>query len=449
MRQELRIEGMHCASCSQAVERALQAVVGVEHASVNLLTERATVEHNGTVSASDLVDAVAAAGFQAHPEAETRSVELQIEGMTCASCSQAVERALAQVEGVDEVRVNLATERATIHAKNVSIAELTETVRHSGYGASPVTGTSAAAEEDTAARDQRGLKTAASRMRVAWIAAIPVMAWMIPEMFFGLMWPSPLLFHLGMVALAAVAIFIPGRTTVLSGFRSLLHRSPTMDTLIALGTSVSLLSGILAVLGVLGWMPRTFNYAGIAAMIMAIHLTGRWIEATAKGRASSAIRRLLTLGAKMARVVRSEQEEEIPVDRVLVGDVMVVRPGEKVPTDGMVVSGSSYVDESLATGESTPVKRSKGDPVIGATINGSGLLHVRATQVGEDTFLAQIIRLMNEVQGSKVPIQAFADRVTRYFVPVILGLALLTFLLWLIAPSLLGSAVDALSGLLP
>ncbi|MBU0595853.1 copper ion binding protein, partial [Candidatus Bipolaricaulota bacterium] len=180
MRQELRIEGMHCASCSQAVERALQGVVGVVRASVNLLTERATVEHDGTVSASDLVGAVAAAGFKAHLDAETRSVELQIEGMTCASCSQAVERALAQVAGVDGVSVNLATERATIHANDVSIGALTEAVRRSGYRASPVAGASAA-EEDAADRDQRSLKTAAARMRLAWIAAIPVIAWMIPE----------------------------------------------------------------------------------------------------------------------------------------------------------------------------------------------------------------------------------------------------------------------------
>jgi len=448
MRQELKIEGMHCASCAQTVERALLSVVGVDGASVNLLTERATVDHDGTVDSSDLIAAVAAAGFQAYLERKAQSVELQIDGMTCASCSQAVERALAQVDGVDSVTVNLATERATIHAGDVNIDELAEAVRRSGYGASAVSGATAA-EEDAATRDQRTLKMASSRMRFAWIAAIPVIAWMIPEMFLGIMWPSPLLFHLGMVALAAIAIFIPGRTTVLSGLRSLFHRSPTMDTLIALGTSVSLLSGVLAVLGILGWMPRTFNYAGIAAMIMAIHLTGRWIEATAKGRASSAVRRLLTLGAKTAHVLRSGEESEIAIDRVLVDDVMVVRPGEKIPTDGVVLSGSSYVDESLATGESTPVKRSEGDPVIGATINGSGLLHVQATQIGENTFLAQIIRLMNEVQGSKVPIQAFADRVTRYFVPIILGLALVTCLLWLIAPGILSAAVESLSGILP
>ena len=449
MRKQLRIEGMHCASCSQSVERALQSVPGVEHATVNLLTEQATVEHDGAVTPSDLFKAVETAGFKAFVDEGLQSIELQIEGMTCAGCSQAVERALAEVDGVSEVHVNLATERATIRATGVDVAVLTDAVRHSGYSATAAAPFSAIVEEDVADRDQKNLRAAAARMRIAWIAAFPVLGWMIPEMFFGVMWPSPLLFHIGMVALAAIAIFLPGRDTLIGGLRALLHRSPTMDTLIALGTSVSLLSGMLAVFGAIGWMPQTFSYAGIAAMIMAIHLTGRWIEATAKGRASSAIRRLLTLGAKTAIVLQGDEEVETPIDRVQRGDVLVVRPGGKIPTDGVVVSGTSYVDESLATGEPTPVKRSGGDPVIGATINGSGLLQVRATQVGEDTFLAQIIRLMNEVQGSKVPIQAFADRVTRFFVPVILGLAAITFILWLVAPGLLSAAVETLSGILP
>jgi len=449
MRQQLRIEGMHCASCSQSVERALQSVPGVQHATVNLLTEQATIEHDGAVSSSDLIEAVEAAGFKAFVDEQLQSLELRIEGMTCAGCSQAVERALSRVDGVSEVHVNLATERAAIRAASVDVAALTDAVRRSGYGATAVARLSAFDEQNVADRDQSNLRVAAARMRVAWIAAIPVIGWMIPEMFFGVMWPNPLLFHLGMVLLAAIAIFFPGRDTLIGGFRALLHRSPTMDTLIALGTSVSLLSGILAVLGAVGWMQRTFSYAGLAAMLIAIHLTGRWIEATAKGRASSAIRRLLTLGAKTAIVLKGDVEVETPIGRVQRGDVLVVRPGGKIPTDGVVVAGTSYVDESLATGEPTPVKRSEGDPVIGATINGSGLLKVRATQVGEDTFLAQIIRLMNEVQGSKVPIQAFADRVTRFFVPVILGLAAITFLLWLAAPGLLSAAVEALSGILP
>ena len=440
---------MHCASCARSVERALQAVEGVRDASVNVLTERAAVESDPSVRVSELVAAVKAAGYSAVTAVSPQRIELQIEGMTCASCSQAVERALRSVGGVKDVSVNLPMQRAVIDVRDVDTNELTEAVRRSGYGALPVGESSSGGRNEAVERDRKELEAAASRMRFAWIAVVPVIVWMVPEMFFGILWPTPLLFHLGMVILASIVLLAPGRETLGAGLRALIHRAPTMDTLIALGTIVSLASGVLAILGVLGWMPRTFSYAGVAAMIMAIHLTGRWIEAVAKGRASSAIRRLLTLGAKTARVLRGEEEFETPIDRVEQGDVMIVRPGERIPTDGVVLSGSSYVDESLATGESVPVRRLEGDPVIGATVNGRGLLHVRATKVGADTFLSQIVRLMNEVQASKVPIQALADRVTRVFVPVVLALAVSTFVLWLVVPGWFSWISGPLAELLP
>jgi Cu+-exporting ATPase len=222
-----------------------------------------------------------------------------------------------------------------------------------------------------------------------------------------------------------------------------------MDTLIALGVSVSFLTGVLAVLGELGWSARSLDYAGISAMIMAIHLTGRWIETAAKGRASQAIRRLMERGAKSARVLRDGKEVGVSVGSVGVDDVMVVRPGEKVPTDGVIVFGESHLDESLITGESEPVRRGVGDPVVGATLNGEGLLRVRATNVGATTFLAQIVRMIEQAQQSKVPIQAFADRVTRVFVPVILGVALVTLLVWVAFPGALGTVAERAGVLLP
>jgi len=454
-RTELRITGMHCASCAQAVERALRGADGVERASVHLLTERATVEHDGRATEDDLIAAVAAAGFGAEPtsvDSGVEEIELEIEGMSCASCAQSVERALAGVDGVESAAVNLATERARVTmTAGTSIETLAAAVRDRGFRAVAIGETSdpSGSDEDVVDRDARTLREAARRMRLGWLSAIPVIGWMIPEMFLGIMWPSPLLFHIGMIALAAFALIIPGRPTLRAGFRALWRRSPSMDTLISLGTGFSLLTGLLAICGLLGWTPPMFNYAGVAAMIMAIHLTGRWIEATAKGRASQAIRRLLKLGARTARILMDDREVEVPIDRVAVGDVMVVRPGEKIPTDGTVVFGSSHVDESLVTGESVPIRREIGDNVVGATINGEGLLRVRATSVGEATFLAQIVRLMNEVQGSKVPIQAFADRVTRVFVPVILVAALVTFVLWLAAPGALGTVAGAAGRMLP
>ncbi len=450
MRDELRIEGMHCASCVQAVERALLAIDGVHAASVNLLTERATVEHDDRLPVDRLIAAVSAAGFIARPAASERRIEVDVEGMTCASCSNAVERALAQVDGVRSVTVNLATERANLVVDDgVSTGALAEAIRGAGFRLRRPVDASVTAEEDRLAEDERKVRTAARRMMIAWAFAAPIMGWMIPEMFFGIMWPNPLLFHVGMLILAAVPLLTAGAPTIRSGFRSLIHRVPTMDTLIALGVSVSFLTGILAVLGELGWSARSLDYAGISAMILAIHLTGRWIETRAKGRASAAIRRLMELGAKSARVLRDGAEVEIPVDTVGVGDIMVVRPGEKIPTDGVIVAGESHLDESLVTGESKPVRRGDGEAVVGATLNGEGLLRVRATNVGETTFLAQIVRMIEQAQGSKVPIQAFADRVTRVFVPVILMVALITLIVWIAFPGVLGAIVERAGVLLP
>jgi Cu+-exporting ATPase len=450
MKQELKIEGMHCASCAQAVERALLGVEGVKDAAVDLLSERATVEHDRRGIAEELIEAVAAAGYRASPVSADRRIDVEIEGMTCASCSNAVERALAQVDGVRSVGVNLATERASLVIDDrVDERALDDAVRKAGYRLGRRVGASVAAEEDRLAQDERRVKAAGRRMKVAWAFAAPIMGWMVPEMFLGIMWPNPLLFHVGMVVLAVIPLVAAGGPTIRAGYRALIHRAPTMDTLIALGVSVSFLTGILAVLGELGWSARSLDYAGISAMIIAIHLTGRWIETTAKGRASRAIRRLMEMGAKSARVLRDGEEIELEAGAVGLDDVMVVRPGEKIPTDGVIVFGESHLDESLVTGEAKPVKRGVGDPVVGATLNGEGLLRVRATSVGETTFLGQIVRMIERAQGSKVPIQAFADRVTRVFVPVILGVALITLLAWIAFPDALGAIVERAGVLLP
>ena len=455
----LAIEGMHCASCAQAVERALAGVPGVHAASVNLLTENAQIELDRDVPSEELVQAVEAAGYQAKgsPSVPQR-VDLSVDGMHCVSCAQAVERALNDLDGVSEAVVNLATEQATVHVDgHVPVEALESAIERAGYAVrhreprpdAAIAPAASAFEDDLIERDARHLREASGRMWIAWLLVIPIMGWMIPEMFLGIMWPSPLGFHIGMVALAAPALLIAGWPTLRSGFRSLFRLSPSMDTLIALGTSVSLLTGIIAILAELGLAPRILDYAGVSAMIMAIHLTGRRIETAAKGRASKAIKGLLTLGAKTAHVIRNERELEIRIDEVQVDDLMIVRPGEKVPTDGVVVSGESHVDESIVTGESMPVRRTPGDEVVGATVNGQGVLRVRATNVGEHTFLAQVVRMVAEAQGSKVPVQAFADRVTRIFVPVVLAISASTFLLWMIFPAAFQRVAAAASSYLP
>jgi Cu+-exporting ATPase len=450
VRLEMAIDGMHCASCAQTVEQALTKIAGVRSATVNLLSEQVSVETVGTAPVQMLVDAIEKAGYRARPLAsggssEALSRRLPITGMSCASCSSAVEKALLAVPGVESASVALASEEAFIAlSEPVANGVLTAAVRGAGYDVARVT-----KREDVFERDRKRLLEAKRRARIAWLLAMPVVGWMIPEMAFGVMWPSPLVFHLGMVGLATPVLFLAGRATLRSGLRAAIGLAPTMDTLIALGTIASFVTGLAAVVAAaIGGSP-ILNYAGVSAMIMAFHLTGRLIETLAKGRASQAIKRLLTLGAKTARVMRDDAEVEVPIEELLVGDLMMVRPGERIPTDGIVVVGESHVDESIVTGESMPVSRREGDRVIGATINGHGLLTVRATGVGEETFLASVIRMVEEAQGTKVPIQALADRVTGVFVPAVLGFALLTLLLWLLAPGALGTVIRGASRVLP
>jgi len=424
---------MTCASCVAHVEKALKGVEGVADVNVNLATEKAHVQFNtDLVRISDLVQAVHETGY----EIPTETVILPIGGMTCASCAAHVEKALGRVPGVVQASVNLATERATVtFVPGVAgLDDFRKAVTEAGYQVLE-TPAETAAEEEREDEAERKMRQARFRMRVAWALTAPIILWMLPEMIWGVMWPNEMVFNAGMILLALPVLFWVGRRTYRSGFTAVLHGYANMDTLISLGTGVSLLTG-----------PASFlfpvaNYAGVAAMIMAFHLTGRYVEETARGRASQAIRKLLELGARTARIVQEGREVEVPVEAVQVGDVMVVRPGEKIPTDGVVLEGESAVDESMATGESMPVNKRPGDQVIGATVNQEGLLKVRATRVGRDTFLAQVIKMVEEAQGSKVPIQEFADRVTGVFVPVVMSIAVLTLAAWLLFPGAMTSLV--------
>ncbi|MGC9360763.1 MAG: heavy metal translocating P-type ATPase [Anaerolineae bacterium] len=437
-RLDLDVAGMTCASCVIHVQKALEGVSGVDRVSVNLATEKASVWlGEESPPASDLMTAVQQAGYDVRTEQAT----YRIEGMTCAACAAAVERAIGALPGVTEVTVNLATERATIRRLPGAVddAAIRDAVQATGYDALPLTEDAASTGADTT---QEKLKLARRRMVVAWALTAPIVAWMIPEMVWGITWPSVTAFRLGMIVLALPVLAWAGGQTYRSGVTAALHGNANMDSLITLGTLASFLTG-----------PASFfwpiaNYAGVSAMIMAFHLTGRYIEETAKGRASQAIRKLVELGAKSAHVLRDGMEVEVPLEDVSVGEVTVVRPGEKIPTDGEVVAGESAVNESMATGEPLPVHKGVGDTVLGATVNQTGLLHVRSTRVGKDTFLAQVIRLVEEAQATKVPVQAFADRVTAVFVPIVLALALLTVVTWLAFPQTMRDLV-ALGSFLP
>ncbi|MFQ5858796.1 MAG: HAD-IC family P-type ATPase, partial [Anaerolineae bacterium] len=431
----LPVEGMTCASCVGHVERALRKVAGVEAANVNLATERASVTFDPQRSSvAHLVAAVHDAGY----DVPTESTTLSIRGMTCASCVGHVERALKKVDGVISAGVNLATEKATVTYLPgvVGVAEMRQAVADAGYEVLEAPEETPAEGEEV---DEAELKMRAARFRmwVAWAFTIPIITWMFAEMFFGIVWPNQTIYDLGMILLALPVLFWVGRKTYSGAWAAVRHGYANMDTLIALGTGVSLLTGPAA------FFFPVANYAGVAAMIMAFHLTGRYVEESAKGRASQAIRKLLELGAKTARVLVDGREVEVPIENVAVGDIMVVRPGEKIPTDGVVIQGESAVDESMATGESMPINKRPGDEAIGATVNQEGLLKIEATKVGKDTFLSQVIKLVEECQGSKVPIQEFADRVTGVFVPVVIGIAIVTLLAWLFVPGLMQPLVQA------
>jgi Cu+-exporting ATPase len=435
----LPVQGMTCASCVSHVQHALQGVDGVEEAVVNLATEQATVRFEPErVQLKALADAVHDAGY----EVALEKVTLPIGGMTCASCVSHVEHALSALPGVLNVNVNLATEKAAVEyvPSLVRLPDFQHAVADAGYEVLPTEDEQA---EEEASREVQKMRAARRRMLLAWLFTIPIILWMLPEMIAGIAWPNMTIFRLGMLVLAAPVLFWVGRRTYVAAWSSTIHGVPNMDALIAMGTGASFLTGIAT------FFAPIPSYAGVSAMIMAFHLTGRYVEASAKGRASEAIRKLLELGAKSARVVVDGVEREVPIDEVQVGDVMVVRPGEQIPTDGVVVEGTSAVDESMATGESMPVTRSAGDEVIGATINQDGLLKVQATRVGKDTFLAQVVRLVEQAQGTKVPIQAFADRVTAVFVPIVMGIALLTFLTWFLFPGTLRPVAAWASTFLP
>jgi Cu+-exporting ATPase len=358
---------------------------------------------------------------------------LKIGGMTCAACAATIERALKKQAGVSSANVNLATESASVlfDPSLVGTRGLIRVIESSGY--SVIRG-----EQDSAVREA---KRAQRRLAIAWLITAPVIALMIPKMVFGVAIPF---YHYIELILAATVLAFPGFPTYRSAVLSLFHRSANMDVLIMMGTLASFATGILNLAG----LPIE-SFAGVAAMIMAFHLTGRYIESSAKGRASRAIRKLLELGAKTARIVKEGKERVISIESLGLGDIMVVRPGEKIPTDGEVVEGESAVDESMATGESMPITKRAGDKVIGATMNQMGVMKVRATKIGMDTFLSQVIRLVEQCQGSKVPIQKFADRVTMFFVPSVIGLAVLTFLLWMLFPGFFTTIAAWASSYLP
>ena len=436
---ELDIRGMTCAACANTVERTLNRTQGVDDAHVNIATERAKVTFDPSlVDLSGLVGQVRDVGYNA----DVRRAILPIDGMTCAACVRHVERALNGVEGVLSANVNLATERATVeYVAGVATTDtLKEAVSNAGYQV--VEDWSGDPMESAPDMEALRAQDARRRLWVSWIFTGPIIVLMLLHMV-GIHWASMAVMDITLAILALPVLIWAGSETFVSAWKAVTHGTANMDVLIAMGTAASWLSAPLSLFTPLA------SYGAVAAMIMAIHLTGRYIEANARGRASQAIRKLVQLGAKEATLLVDGEEYRVPLSQVKVGDTLLVRPGEKIPIDGMVLEGESAVDESMATGESMPVTKESGDEVIGATLNQEGLLKIEATRVGADTFLSQVIRMVEDAQGTRVPIQAFADHVTALFVPFIIVTALVTLVIWLVFGEALQGLVLQASTLLP
>jgi Cu+-exporting ATPase len=415
------ISGMNCASCAQTVEKALQAVEGVAQVRVNFATEKATIEYDPSqVKEADLAKAVESAGYSVVGERE--KAIFKIGGMTCASCVQTIEKALNKAAGVFEANVNLATEQATIEFDPgvTNLRELEKVVEGTGYRVVR------AEEKEEEKVDEDIIKVQKSR-RLFISALIPEVIVMILMMLHYMVVKIPG-YNLTVALLGFPIVFLSGWPTHRASWRAIRHGRANMDVLISLGSVPPYLMGLAVFI-----FPAA-AFIEMATTIVTFHLLGRFLEVRAKGKASQAIKKLLQLGAKTARILVDGMEKEIAIEEVKVGDIMVVRPGEKIPTDGVIVEGESAIDESMATGESMPVNKKMGDEVIGATINRQGLLKIKATKIGKDTFLSQVIKMVEECQGSKVPIQEFADRITGYMVPGVLGIALLTIVAWLVFP---------------
>ncbi|MCX7839661.1 MAG: heavy metal translocating P-type ATPase [Anaerolineae bacterium] len=436
----LPISGMTCAACVMHVEGGLKAVPGVVQATVNLANERATVQFDPEqTNINQMVTAVRGVGY----DVVTDTLTLPIGGMTCAACVMHVENALRAVPGVLNATVNLATERATVELVPgaVTIAELKRAVQDAGYDVLDISGATTelvdrerALREEERAREWRDLI-----LGVLFTAPLFVLA-MARDLAHPLMWHDALKGLLGwqyldwlLFALATPVQLYVGRSYHRGAWKSLRARAPNMDTLISIGTNAAYWFSVLVLIA--RWFGITLAdhvYFESAAVIITLVKVGKYLEARAKGQTSEAIKNLMKLQPKIARVERDGREIEIPAEQVRVGDVVVVRPGEKIPVDGVIIAGSSTVDESMLTGESLPVEKHIGDKVVGATINQSGAFKFEARQVGNQTVLAQIIRLVEEAQGSKAPIQRLADRIAAVFVPIVISIAIATFALWLV-----------------
>ncbi|MCY9020692.1 heavy metal translocating P-type ATPase [Priestia megaterium] len=444
----LQITGMTCAACSNRIEKGLKKIEGVKEANVNLALERSTVIFDPSkTSPQAFEEKIEKLGYGVVSE----KAEFAITGMTCAACSTRIEKGLNKLEGVTKASVNLALETASVEYSPSQIApqDITQRVEKLGYGAKLK---SEEKEEEQSYREKE-LSKQKGKFWFSFILSVPLLWAMVSHFTFTSFIPLP---HMLMnpwvqLALATPVQFVVGKQFYVGAFKALRNKSANMDVLVALGTSAAYFYSLYSSLKSLGSPAHTAQlYYETSAILITLILLGKLFEANAKGRSSEAIKKMMGLQAKTAVVIRDGAEVEIPVEEVQKGEVIFIKPGEKVPVDGEIIEGQSALDESMLTGESVPVDKNIGDKVIGSTLNKNGFLKIKATNVGRETALAQIIKVVEEAQGSKAPIQRLADYISGIFVPIVVGIALLTFFVWYIwiAPGEFAPALEKLIAVL-
>jgi P-type Cu+ transporter len=443
----LQISGMTCAACATRIEKGLNKLEGVVTANVNLALEKSAIKYDpAKLKVEDIEKKIRDLGY----DVVTEKAEFDITGMTCAACSARIEKGLNKLEGVVKANVNLALEKATVeyNGSALSPADIIKKVENLGYGAHIKED-----EKETSDHRQKEIKKQTKKFIISAILSLPLLWAMVGHFSFtSFIWvPEAFMNPWVQLILATPVQFIIGGQFYIGAYKALKNKSANMDVLVALGTSAAYFYSLY--LSIMSLSMETHSvelYYETSAVLITLIILGKLFEAKAKGRSSEAIKKLMGLQAKTAIVERNGLEQEIPLEEVIVGDILHIKPGEKIPVDGKIIEGNSAIDESMLTGESVPVDKSIGDEVIGATLNKNGFLKVEAKKVGRDTALAQIIKVVEEAQGSKAPIQRLADKISGIFVPIVVGIAVIAFIIWYmwVAPGDFAEALEKMIAIL-
>jgi P-type Cu+ transporter len=446
---QFQITGMTCAACAIRIEKGLKKMEGVEEANVNLALEKATIKYDAaTMNPAAIQKKIQDLGY----DVITNKIELDITGMTCAACSTRIEKGLNKMDGVLMANVNLALEKATVeyNPSLLSPKDMIQKVDKLGYGASVKNDENAQETMDQRAKE---VEIQQGKFIFSIILSLPLLWAMVGHFSFTtfLYVPDAFMNPWVQLALATPVQFYIGKQFYIGAYKALRNKSANMDVLVALGTSAAYFYSVYLSIQTLGNGAHSVGlYFETSAILITLIILGKLFEAKAKGRSSEAIKKLMGLQAKTAKVLRDGEEIEVPLEDVVTGDILLVKPGEKIPVDGEIVEGRSALDESMITGESVPVDKTIGDKVIGATLNKNGFIKIKATKVGKDTALAQIIKVVEEAQGSKAPIQRLADNISGVFVPIVVGIAIVTFLVWYfgVAPGNFAEALEKMIAVL-